>query len=66
MHNEENGLVFENGNITELAEKLKRLIENKELRQSLGDRGFEMSRSKYSEQIYLDCYKTMMVEVCGQ
>jgi glycosyltransferase involved in cell wall biosynthesis len=44
-----NGLVFEKENADDLADKLRTLLRSPELRRRLGDKGFELVHSKYSE-----------------
>ena len=44
--NDERGLLFESGNIADLAEKLSKLIQQEQLRRELAERAAEFARTK--------------------
>jgi glycosyltransferase involved in cell wall biosynthesis len=55
------GLVFPSGDAEELRKRLRLLLANRELRERLGKRGYEVAHAEYSEQVYVDQF-TRMVE----
>ncbi|MEQ8470945.1 MAG: glycosyltransferase family 4 protein [Marinoscillum sp.] len=54
----ENGFLFENGNVNELAQKIVELIENADLREKFIAKGKEDSRSLFSIKRVVDEYET--------
>lgn len=48
------GLHCEQGNVSDIANKLGRLVESKELRRVFGKAGFEKAQIQYSEKVYTD------------
>jgi len=57
-----NGLLFEKENIDDLAEKLKLLLENKELADTLAENGFHYVQENLSEECYINNYRKMIDE----
>lgn len=60
VQNEKNGLVFQSGNVGELADKLDRLLSSAALRKTMGDAGYDYVKSELSEQKYLDHYSALI------
>ena len=58
------GLLFEAGNSKELAEKLRILLNDKELAVEMGKRGRELVRSNFSNEKYIDNYLKMINSPC--
>ncbi|KKS22294.1 MAG: Glycosyltransferase [Candidatus Roizmanbacteria bacterium GW2011_GWC2_41_7] len=56
----ENGFLFEVGNVQELAEKLRILLDNKELAVEMGRRGRELVQSQFSNEKYINNYLAMI------
>lgn len=56
----ENGLLFESGNVSLLAKKMRVLLDDGELRSRLGGSGYERVKSRFSEQKYLDLYRELI------
>jgi glycosyltransferase involved in cell wall biosynthesis len=54
------GLVFPSGNADELRKRLSQLLGNRELRERLGRRGYEVAHTEYSEQVYVDQFIRMV------
>lgn len=60
----ENGFLFEVGNVQELAEKLRILLSNRKMAVEMGKRGRELVRSKFSNEKYLENYLQMINSPC--
>jgi len=56
----ETGFLFEAGNSKELAEKLKKLLGNRELAVKLGKNGRELIKEKFSNERYISNYLEMI------
>ena len=54
-----NGFIFESENAEDLADKLRKLLASPELRKRLGDMGFHLTRTKYSEVAFGEQFRTM-------
>jgi len=50
------GLLFESENDMELAEKMRILLDNPDLRKRLGDAGYEVAKNKFSPEKYVKTY----------
>lgn len=59
----ENGLLFESGNVSQLAEKMRVLLTDSALRTRLGNNGFERVKAKYSEDEYLAEYRNLIIAI---
>ena len=64
IQNGENGLVYQSGNILQLAEKLKQLIENQNYRENLAKRAHEIIHKEWTAEIavarLLQLYKSLV------
>lgn len=60
FENEKNGLIFENENIQQLADKLTTLIDDESLRKQLGENAIEYARREYSDEAYVDYAKDLL------
>jgi glycosyltransferase involved in cell wall biosynthesis len=58
-----NGLLFENENVDELADKIKLLLSDPVLNSKLAENGFNFAKENLSEDAYLNNYKKL-VEKC--
>lgn len=56
----ENGFLFEKGHSKELAQKLKTLLENKDLAKEMGKRGKGIIENKFSNEKYIKNYTSMI------
>ena len=56
------GVVVPQGDIEKFTEEIKRLVENKDARKSIGDRAYKLAQENYSIQKYLNT----VVELYGQ
>lgn len=56
----DNGLVFRSGDVDELTERLRELLANEELRGQLGNRGYELAHTQYTERVYVDRFTGMV------
>lgn len=52
-----NGLLFRSGNVEELAERLRTLLRDGELRQRLADNGLEFARRRLSESAFVEAFQ---------
>lgn len=57
IRNEYNGLLFENENIDDLANKMKIVLGNNEVANRLGENGYRYVMENLSEQCYIDKYR---------
>lgn len=57
-----NGFLFEAGNSDELAEKLKKIMKDKDLARRMGEAGRRLSEDKYSLKRYFQNYSNMIYE----
>lgn len=48
----ETGLLFENENVEDLAEKLRALLRSPELQARLGQNGYRIARAQYTEAVW--------------
>jgi glycosyltransferase involved in cell wall biosynthesis len=55
-----NGLLFESENVSDLAQKLSRVLADPALARELGARGYQYVRQHLSERRYLECYRAML------
>lgn len=56
----QNGFLFEVGNVEQLAEKLRILLQNKDLAVKMGERGRELVYDKFSNKKYIENYLRMI------
>jgi glycosyltransferase involved in cell wall biosynthesis len=59
VNNGLNGFIFESENAIDLADKLRKLLASPELRKKMGDAGYHLTRTKYSEVAFGDQFRTM-------
>ena len=59
-----NGLLFENENVNELANKLRIILSDKNLAEKLAQNGYNYVQQNLSEQCYINNYKSMIEEIC--
>ena len=62
INNEVNGLVINKKSSVEIADNLERLIDNKQLRKSLGEKAFEKFTSNFSQEIFINNYIKILKE----
>jgi len=55
-----NGLLFEKENVEDLAEKIKLILSNTKLAESLAQNGYQYVQKNLSEKCYIDHYKRMI------
>jgi glycosyltransferase involved in cell wall biosynthesis len=55
------GLIFASGDADALSQRLRELLADGELRERLGQRGRDVAKTEYSEQVYVDQF-TRMIE----
>lgn len=55
IKDKENGLLYESENIDDLANKIKHLFNDRELRNKMGDKAKKMLSLKYSQEFYYSC-----------
>jgi L-malate glycosyltransferase len=56
----ENGFLFPSGDVNALEARLRQLLSNPALRESMGARGYEMAHGEFSEDVYVDRFVTMI------
>jgi glycosyltransferase involved in cell wall biosynthesis len=56
----EAGLLFPAGDSDALKKRLRELLDDGELRQRLGDRGYKLAHADYSERVYVDQFTSMI------
>ena len=56
----ENGFLFPSGDVTALEARLRQLLSNPALCESMGARGYEMAHGEFSEEVYVDRFVTMI------
>jgi glycosyltransferase involved in cell wall biosynthesis len=61
-----NGFLFESENAKDLADKLRKLLASPELRKDLGDTGYHLTRTKYSEASFGEQFRTMAALAVGR
>lgn len=66
IKHEQTGLLFEPGDHTELANGLKRLHEDPELRASLAERGRRWVQEHYSERAHMENLESLLSSLCPQ
>lgn len=60
IRDSDNGLLFTSGSVEELAEKMVRLLNDKQCRARLGGRGYERVFSDFDETAYVHAFKIML------
>jgi glycosyltransferase involved in cell wall biosynthesis len=60
IQDEINGLIFSSGNEDELERQLRRLIENKNLRENLGRQAYKDAKEYYEWSKNFDCYRKVL------
>lgn len=58
-----NGFLFESENVDDLADKIRKLLENEELRERMGRRSLELVEQKFSSKKYVENF-VRMIEKC--
>ena len=66
IHDGVNGYTFASGDSNGLAQCLRRLLSDPELRRQLGDRGYEMARSLWDEKAYCNAFVSMLDQASGK
>jgi glycosyltransferase involved in cell wall biosynthesis len=66
VRNGETGLVFPSGEVNELTRCLRQLLADAELRKRLGNQGYELAHTRYSERAYLDQFARMVQTTIGR
>jgi len=56
----QNGLLFRSGDVEELAEGLRTLLLDDDLRQRLADNGFQLARTRLNERVYAEEFHRMV------
>lgn len=56
----ENGFLFEVGNVRQLAEKLRALLQNREMAIKMGEHGRQLVQNQFSNEKYLQNYLQMI------
>jgi len=65
LHDEETGLFFQPGNVSDLVEKLQRLIESPERRRALGSRAFQEVRKVFTIDQMTSHYWNLFQRACS-
>jgi glycosyltransferase involved in cell wall biosynthesis len=60
VKNDFNGLLFESENVDDLAEKIDRLLGNKDLAKKLAENGYIYAQTQLSEQKYVENFRDMV------
>ena len=58
-----NGLLFEKESVDDLSDKLLYIIKNPQLSKVLSENGFEVVQRKFSEQCYIEQYRSLIKEI---
>jgi glycosyltransferase involved in cell wall biosynthesis len=66
IQDEDNGLLFESGNVEQLAAKLTTLLSDPELQARLASRAYEKAFSEYDEQSYVRSFDMMLQSLPGE
>jgi glycosyltransferase involved in cell wall biosynthesis len=61
--NGETGLLYEPGNIHQLADQIEKLIDDAALRQKLGRKGFEFAQSSFTKENYAGAFTKLFEEL---
>jgi len=61
-----NGLLYEKGNQDEMVKALQTLVENRELRRKMGERGLETIIEKFSKEKIMNDYKEIYQKIINQ
>lgn len=59
----ENGFLFESENVDDLAEKMRLLLKDEDLRNKMGKMGHSICDQKFSSQKYVEYFKEMIIKV---
>ena len=65
VRDDDNGLLFEPGSVDQLADRLRKLLRDSQLRLRLSRRGYERARTEFSEDAYARKYYDFLKDVCG-
>jgi glycosyltransferase involved in cell wall biosynthesis len=65
IHDGIDGLLFENENVSDLADKLRRLINDGSLRKSLGDAGRQRALKQFTRDVYVENLRHFFLDVIG-
>jgi len=60
-----NGLLYENENVTELAEKMRYVLSHADVADRFAENGFQHVQEHFSEECYLANYRRMILETMG-
>ncbi len=60
IEDEGNGFLFTSEDVEELAEKMERLLSNKELRKCMGQRSLELIQTRFSDRKYVEYFSEML------
>jgi len=61
-----NGFVVPVGDVSALETRLRRLLSEADLRRTMGERGYALAHSKFSEQAYVEQFTRAVTEVVGE
>ncbi len=59
-----NGLLVQAGDAAGLAEQLRRLLCDSELRERVGANAFDYAHQRLSEQVFVDRFEEMLLQTC--
>jgi len=63
ISDDDNGLIFSSENVEDLAAKMVRLLNDKELRARLGQKGYQRVFSEFDEMSYLRAFRRMLQSI---
>jgi glycosyltransferase involved in cell wall biosynthesis len=63
ISDDDNGLIFSSGNVEDLAAKMVRLLNDKELRARLGQKGYQRVFSEFDEASYVRAFGRMLQSI---
>ncbi|WP_162179786.1 glycosyltransferase family 4 protein [Bryobacter aggregatus] len=66
IHNDVNGFIFAAGDSDSLAQRLTQLLSDADLRQRLGERGFQMAHQQWDEKAYREAFLLMINRAIGK
>jgi len=62
----ESGFLINNHNVKEFADKLLMLIQNKELRKTMGEKGYIFTKKNFSKQVEVDAFRKLYSDCIAQ
>ena len=65
LQNEKDALLYEKSNVLDLEQKLTKLINDKSLRNTLGERSLWLAKNRFSGEIMFENYKILIDKILG-